>query len=110
MKNKIPSWIAALVVSLGVLAIDAAVGALIALLIGIPAWIGSAVTLLALLCIGVIYKPGNINAGVAQEVYTGLLIKALREALEHLGWYKRIPAYDELVANDVIHFVDIGGD
>lgn len=110
MKNKIPSWIAALVVTLGVLAVDTAVGALIALLIGIPAWIGSAVTLLALLCIGVIYKPGNINAGVAQEVYTGLLIKALREALEHLGWYKRIPAYDEHVNNDVIHFVELGGD
>ncbi|EWC93188.1 hypothetical protein [Porphyromonas catoniae] len=108
--KKLSSWVAPLVVTLGVLAIDAAVGALLALLIGIPAWIGSVVLLLALLCVGVIYKPGNINAGVAQEVWTGVMVKKLREALEHLGWYTRIPSYDEHVENDVIHFVELGGD
>lgn len=109
MKN-IPNWVAPIVVTLCILALDAAVGALLALLIGIPAWIGSVVLILALLCVGVVYKPGSLNAGVAQEVWTGVLIKKLREALENLGWYSRIPSYDEHVNNDVIHFGEIGGD
>lgn len=110
MKKNFPGWVAPLAVTLAVLIIDATIGALIALMIGIPAWIGSAVLLLALVCFGALYKPNSLNAGVAQEVWTGVLVKKLRESLENIGWYKRIPAYDEHVENDVIHFVELGGD
>lgn len=57
------------------------------------------------------YAPANsLCAGIYTEVWTGELIKAFRTAAESVGWYNRIRSYDDKVKNDVIHFVDLGGD
>ncbi len=53
---------------------------------------------------------GVARAGIFTEVWTGELIKAFRTAAEEVGWYNAIRNYDSYVKNDVIHFVDLGGD
>jgi len=52
----------------------------------------------------------GLRAGVYTEVWTGEMIKAFRNAAESLGWYGKIRSYDDKVDNEVIHFVQIGGD
>lgn len=53
---------------------------------------------------------GSLMAGVYTEVWTGEMIKAFRNAAASLGWFERIRSYDQYVENDVIHFVNLGGD
>ncbi|MCL2291223.1 MAG: hypothetical protein FWC34_11085 [Bacteroidetes bacterium] len=53
---------------------------------------------------------GALGAGIYKEVWTGEMIKAFRNAAESLGWYGKIRSYDDKVDNEVIHFVQIGGD
>lgn len=92
------------------LVFNAAIGAGLAFLIGLPAWIGALALPLIALC-AFPFLPTNVaRAGVMQEVWTGVMIKSLREALENIGWYKLIRSYDEYVDNDTIHFVELGGD
>jgi hypothetical protein len=52
----------------------------------------------------------GLRAGVYTEVWTGEMIKAFRTSIESIGWLNRIRSYDQYAENDVIHFVDIGGD
>ena len=90
MKTILKPLAVALLLLIAALSLNALVGALLAYLLGIPAWMGAVtLTLIAL----VIYPA-----------------KALREALENIGWFKLIRSYDEYVANDTIHFVELGGD
>jgi len=54
--------------------------------------------------------PVNIlRAGVYKEIWTGELVKALREGLTGT-WLDGIPDMSSLVDNDVIHLIDVGGD
>ncbi len=53
---------------------------------------------------------GVLRAGLLTEVWTGQMIKAFRTDPAEMGWYNRIRSYDQYVNNDVIHFVQIGGD
>ena len=53
---------------------------------------------------------GALRAGVLKEIWTGEQIKQFRTALESWGWLERIRNYNQYVKNDVIHFVEIGGD
>lgn len=53
---------------------------------------------------------GILRAGVLTEVWTGELIKAFRPSKESMSWFDRIRSFDQYVNNDVIHFVEIGGD
>ncbi len=53
---------------------------------------------------------GALRAGVLKEIWTGEQIKAFRTALESWDWLARIRSYNQYVNNDVIHFVEIGGD
>ena len=53
---------------------------------------------------------GALGAGIYQEVWTGEMIKKFRNAAEALGWYGKIRSYDDKVDNEVIHFVQLGGD
>ena len=52
----------------------------------------------------------GLRAGVYTEVWTGEMIKAFRNSVDSIGWYKIIRNYDDKVDNEVIHFVQIGGD
>lgn len=60
--------------------------------------------------VGGVMPTGSLFAGVYTEVWTGEMTKAFRNAVESLGWYNRIRSYDQYVENDVIHFVNLGGD
>jgi hypothetical protein len=53
---------------------------------------------------------GALRAGLLTEVWTGFMTKAFRTDPEGLGWYAKIRSFDQYVNNDVIHFVNIGGD
>lgn len=52
---------------------------------------------------------GAMRAGVLKEVWTGEMVKALREFLAG-SWLDGIPDNSSLVDNDVIHLVDAGVD
>lgn len=54
--------------------------------------------------------PGVTLAGLYTEAWTGFMSKAFRTDPEGLGWYSKIRSFDQYVENDVIHFVNIGGD
>ena len=53
--------------------------------------------------------PGVMRAGVLKEIWTGEMVKALREFLAG-SWLDGIPDNSSLVNNDVIHLVDVGVD
>jgi hypothetical protein len=75
---------------------------------GLPPWIGGVTlpTASLLLPMGDV----GLRAGIYTEVWTGEMIKAFRNSAESVGWYNKIRAYDDKVDNEVIHFVQIGGD
>ena len=52
---------------------------------------------------------GAMRAGVLKEIWTGEMVKALREFLAG-SWLDGIPDNSSLVDNDVIHLVDVGVD
>lgn len=52
---------------------------------------------------------GVMRAGVLKEIWTGEMVKALREHLAGT-WLDGIPDNSSLVDNDVIHLVDVGVD
>lgn len=89
---------------------NAVVGAGIAYLVGITPIYGA----IALVLISLVSMPflprGVARAGTNTEVWTGEVLLALRELLEHMGWYSRIRSYDEEVRNDTIHFTEIGAE
>ena len=85
-------------------------GALIATLIGVPPLAG----MLFMVAIGIAmsFAPvpkGALRAGVYTEVWTGELVKGLREFLAG-SWLDGIPDQSSIVNNDVIHLVDVGVD
>lgn len=53
---------------------------------------------------------GAACAGLYTEVWTGFMSKKFRTDPEGLGWYTKIRSFDQYVENDIIHFVNIGGD
>ena len=53
---------------------------------------------------------GAACAGLYTEAWTGFMSKAFRTDPEGLGWYTKIRSFDQYVENDIIHFVNIGGD
>lgn len=53
---------------------------------------------------------GAFRATIFTEVWTGEMIKAFRNSMESIGWLSRIRDYSQYAKNDVIHFVDLGGD
>ncbi len=92
---------------------NSAMGATLAVAVGAQpltgALVANGVTLVASAFGG--FMPENaLCAGIFTEAWTGELIKAFRTAAESIGWYNKIRSYDSYVKNDVIHFVDLGGD
>ncbi len=57
------------------------------------------------------FMPSGVAcAGLYTEAWTGFMSKAFRTDPEGLGWYSKIRSFDQYVENDIIHFVNIGGD
>ena len=59
--------------------------------------------------VGPAMPSGVLRAGVLKEIWTGEMVKALREFLAG-SWLDGIPDNSSLVDNDVIHLVDVGVD
>lgn len=53
---------------------------------------------------------GALSAGIYSEAWTGFMTKAFRSSAESIGWYSKIKSFDQYAENDVIHFINIGGD
>ena len=84
-------------------------GCVLAMLLGVPAWIGAvALNAVALLMGGVMPK-GALRAGVYKEIWTGELVKSLKAFLAGT-WLDGIPDASSIVNNDVIHLVEVGVD
>jgi hypothetical protein len=60
--------------------------------------------------LGSVMPKGTANAGLLTELWTGEMVKAFRSSMESLGWLNKIKSYDQYAENDVIHFVNLGGD
>ncbi len=85
-------------------------GAIIATLLGVPPLIGAVV----MVGIGTVmsFAPMPkcvLRAGVYTEIWTGELVKGLREFLGG-SWLDGVPDQSSIVNNDVIHLVDVGVD
>ncbi|MDD3686585.1 MAG: BACON domain-containing protein [Bacteroidales bacterium] len=52
----------------------------------------------------------GLKAGIYTEVWTGEMVKAFRSSVESIGWLNEIRDYSQYADNDVIHFVNLGGD
>jgi hypothetical protein len=52
----------------------------------------------------------GLKAGIYTEVWTGEMVKAFRTSVESIGWLNEIRDYSQYAENDVIHFVNLGGD
>ena len=91
-------------------AFNAAAGAACAVAIGCAPAAGAIAGNVLALVLGQTTPAGALRAGVLKEIWTGEQIKQFRTALESWGWLARIRSYNEHVDNDVIHFVEIGGD
>ena len=82
-------------------------GGFIAVAGGLPIAAGAITTGMASL---IPFGAEGLRAGIYTEVWTGEQIKAFRTSVESIGWLNKIRSYDQYAENDVIHFVQIGGD
>ena len=85
-------------------------GAIIATLLGVDAFAG--MLFMTVTGIAMSFAPGvkgALRAGVCAEVWTGEVVKGLREFLAG-SWLDGIPDQSSIVNNDVIHLVDVGVD
>lgn len=92
------------------LAINALMGATLAGAVGVNPVIGAASLNGAALAIGQLDLASSMRAGVFTEVWTGEMIKSFRNSVESIGWLAKIRSYDQYAENDMIHFINIGGD
>ena len=58
---------------------------------------------------GSVFPSGVLREGVLKEIWTGEMVKALREFIAG-SWLDGIPDNSSLVDNDIIHLVDVGVD
>lgn len=106
MKTKIFKIVTALL-------FNAFVGAMIVSTFGINALYGVGVAMIVSvalpLVIGRFVPEGALRAGVLTEVWTGEMIKALRNG-DQATFLDGLPDYSQYSENDVIHMIDVGGD
>lgn len=92
------------------LLINAIVGVMLASLLGLPAIWGVVLMVTIGLIMSFVPKPvGALMEGVYAEVWTGEMVKSMREFLSG-SWLDGIPDQTSIVNNDVIHLVDVGVD
>lgn len=86
------------------------VGGTIASAIGVaPAYGALVLNGIGIVC-GNLVPAGAFGSSIHTEVWTGEMIKAFRNSVEALGWYGKIRSYDQYADNEVIHYVQLGGD
>lgn len=89
---------------------DIIVGAIIATLLGVSPLAGAIVMTVTGMAMSLAPMPkGALREGVYTEIWTGEMVKALREFLNG-SWLDGIPDQSSIVENDQIHLVDVGVD
>ena len=91
------------------LLVNAVVGGLIALAVGVAPWVGAVALNVIAIAVGACLPKDTLRVGVFTEVWTGELVKSLRGGLEG-SWLDGVPDQSSIVNNDVIHLVDVGVD
>lgn len=91
------------------LLVNAVVGGLIALAVGVTPWIGAVALNVIAIAIGACLPKDTLRVGVFTEVWTGELVKSLRGGLEG-SWLDGVPDQSTIVNNYVIHLVEVGVD
>ena len=91
------------------LLVNAIVGGLIALAVGVAPWIGAVALNVIAIAVGACLPKDTLRVGVFTEVWTGELVKSLRGGLEG-SWLDGVPDQSTIVNNDVIHLVEVGVD
>ena len=91
------------------LLVNAIVGGLIALAVGVAPWMGAVALNVIAIAVGACLPKGALRAGVFTEVWTGELVKALRGGLDG-SWLDGVPDQSTIVNNDVIHLEEVGVD
>ncbi|MDR1370933.1 MAG: hypothetical protein LBJ72_12550 [Dysgonamonadaceae bacterium] len=91
------------------LTVNFIIGGTVAAFVGAPPVLGG-IALNGVALLSPLFGIDGLRAGVYTEVWTGEMIKAFRTSVESIGWLNKIRSYDQYAENDVIHFVDIGGD
>lgn len=95
---------------LSALLFNVAVGMILAILLGLHPIIGVIAGVAVGSALSFIEKPeGSALEGVFTEIWTGEMVKALREFLSG-SWLDGVPDQSSIVNNDVIHLVDVGVD
>ena len=96
--------------TLSALLFNMIMGVMIAMLLGIPPMAGAAIMVAIGIIMGFVPMPkGALREGVYTEIWTGELVKALREFLSG-SWLDGIPDQSSIVKNDIIHLVEVGVD
>ena len=96
--------------TISALLFNAAMGAVFALLLGVPVIAGILFMVAVGVVMGLVPAPGGaLREGVYAEIWTGELAKKLREFLAG-SWLDGIPDQSSIVNNDVIHLVEVGVD
>ena len=89
--------------------VNCMMGGTLAAVVGADPMVGAVGLNVVAATVGDIFPAGSLRAGVYTEVWTGELVKYLRQGLE-ATWLDGIPDNSSLVNNDVIHLVDVGVD
>lgn len=90
--------------------LNAAVGATLALLLGLHPWVGAVLAFLGGILLSLLSPVKNVfREGVLTEVWTGEMVKRLSRA-DDATWLDGIPDASSVANNDVIHLVDVGVD
>lgn len=91
------------------LLINAMLGLILAVTVGVPASVGAATVVGVSVLSGNFMPVGSAYAGVFTEIWTGELVKKLRAGIT-ATWLDGIPDYSDKAENDIIHLIDVGGD
>jgi hypothetical protein len=92
------------------LGVNFLIGGMLGATIGISPLLGGTVLIAVALVSPLFGLSSLVREGIYTEVWTGETIKAFRSSIESIGWLNRIRSYDQYVNNEVIHFVQLGGD
>jgi hypothetical protein len=95
---------------LATLMLNMFIGVIFGLILGVNPNICAAVMVAVGMILSFLPMPKDAaRAGILTEVWTGEMVKALRSGLEG-SWLDGVPDNSSIVANDVIHLVEVGVD
>lgn len=98
-----------IITAFGALVISAVIGCIIALCVGVPAWIGAVVMVVVATSASFIRLPCGLRAGVYVEVWTRQVVEHYTHAMENT-FLDGVPDFSQYAENSTIHLSDVSGD